>query len=95
MASSCYKCKATLELAPGADVLRSEECNSCYTDLRCCKMCGFYDKNSYNECREPMADRITEKEKAGFCDFFKLSDGNNDESTSNNPLDAANALFKK
>jgi hypothetical protein len=59
-------------------------------------MCQFYDISSYNDCREPTADRIIEKEKANFCDHFKLGDGsnlNNDKQTS--ALSAADALFKK
>jgi hypothetical protein len=59
-------------------------------------MCQFYDTSSYNECREPTADRIIEKEKANFCDFFKLGEGtgfNNDKIIS--ALSAADALFKK
>jgi len=95
MSIKCYKCKSSSDLEAGAEVIRSDDCDTCGTDLRCCKMCEFYDKNSYNECREPMADRITEKEKANFCDFFKLGSGSNGNSTAINPVDAANALFKK
>jgi hypothetical protein len=25
---------------------------------------------SYNECREPQAERVVDKEKSNFCDFF-------------------------
>lgn len=96
MSSKCYKCSKDLDLAIGKDVSRSEECPSCFSSLRCCKMCDFYDTNSYNECREPTADRIVEKEKANFCDHFKLSAGGaNNNINKNSALDAANALFKK
>tara|TARA_Y100000768_G_C23908713_1_gene648852 strand:+ start:936 stop:1172 length:237 start_codon:yes stop_codon:yes gene_type:complete len=77
------------------DVARTEECEKCYTDLRCCKMCSFYDKSAYNECREPTADRIVEKEKANFCDFFKLGAKNGQENPKVDLLAQANALFKK
>jgi hypothetical protein len=57
-------------------------------------MCALYDKNSYNECKEPSADRIIEKEKANFCDFYKLGNHDSSESNQNNLLNQANSLFK-
>lgn len=66
------------------------------TDIRCCKNCQFYDPKSYNECRESSADRITDKEKANFCDFFKLGSSYNDaEKQKQEALAKAAALFKK
>jgi len=58
-------------------------------------MCGFYDTSAYNECRESNADRILEKEKSNFCDYFvfKGGDGNNGN-VKDDLLDAANSLFK-
>jgi hypothetical protein len=26
----------------------------------------------YNECREPSAERVVDKEKANFCDYFEF-----------------------
>lgn len=49
---------------------RQDTCPHCDRDLRCCKQCAFYDQNAYNECREVAADRIVDKERANFCDFF-------------------------
>ncbi|MBN2419440.1 MAG: hypothetical protein JXL81_08670 [Deltaproteobacteria bacterium] len=49
---------------------RGDICSNCKKDLRCCKQCKFYDPGSYNECSEVMADRITDKERANFCDYF-------------------------
>lgn len=94
MSVKCYKCGAQIEFESGKDIGRSEECTSCYSSIRCCLMCKFYDKNSYNECKEPTADRVVEKEKANFCDFFKLgiSSASNDKE---DLLAKANALFKK
>ena len=51
----CYKCNQQL-VAP-AVIGRSWECIHCCADLHCCKMCRFYDESSYNECKEPVADR--------------------------------------
>ena len=94
MSATCYKCDAKLNLDIGKDVSRTEECESCYANIRCCFMCEFYDKNSYNECKEPTADRVVDKEKANFCDFFKLR-GNAKKDEKQDLLAQANALFKK
>jgi hypothetical protein len=57
-------------------------------------MCQFFDKTAYNECREPMANRILEKEKANFCDYFKVAGANGGGNDKDKLVDAANALFK-
>lgn len=77
-------------------VSRSDTCPNCRADIRSCKMCHFYDSKSYNECRESNADRITDKEKANFCDYFKLGSGPADaEKQRLDALAKAAALFKK
>ncbi len=58
-------------------------------------MCIFYDKHSYNECREPTAERLVDKEKANFCDFYKFGNQNEQSQAKDDALAAANALFKK
>jgi len=57
-------------------------------------MCHFYDTSSYNECKEPMANRVLDKEKANFCDFFKLAGASDRGPDKDKLLDAANSLFK-
>lgn len=47
------------------------ECSKCKNDLHCCKNCCFYNESSYNECRESQADRVLDKQKSNYCDFFK------------------------
>jgi hypothetical protein len=91
----CHACSKALDLEANSKILRSDECPYCYAGLHCCKMCGFYDTSTYNECRESNADRILEKEKSNFCDYFvfKGKDGNG-ESTKYSLLDTANSLFK-
>lgn len=96
MASSCFKCQSQLPESYNLMVSRSDTCPKCMTDVRCCKMCFFYDPKAYNECKESNADRIVEKEKANFCDYFKF--GQNSGSHDQQRLDAlakAAALFKK
>lgn len=91
----CYHCQAKTHFLEAEKIVKSEECPQCQRDLRCCKMCAFYDPSSYNECRESNAARVVEKEKANYCDYFQLScpksDGNNSK---DDLLARANSLFK-
>jgi hypothetical protein len=89
----CWKCLKLLSFTAGDSISRREECPFCSSDLRCCKACEFYSKTSYNECAEPMAERIIEKEKANYCDFFRLGTKDPQEKTKS-ALDLAKALFK-
>ena len=91
----CYACQTITAHQLGTKIPKSEECSSCSADLRCCKMCAFYDTKSYNECKEPSAERIVEKEKSNFCDYFSLSGPrNHNENQKEDLLAAAKALFK-
>jgi len=92
----CYQCHNVLEIGHEEKILRHEGCSFCQTSLYCCRMCIFYDKNSYNECREPQAERIVDKEKANFCSYYKIRGGDSsDAATKNELFSAADALFKK
>jgi len=48
-----------------------DTCVHCFSDLHVCKTCQFYDPKVYNECQEPSADRVKDKEKNNFCDFYQ------------------------
>lgn len=91
----CYSCNKALEIDAGQKILRHEECPHCQIELHCCKMCIFYDSKVYNECKEPLAERIVEKEKANFCTYFKISGTQNNGPSKEDLLSAAEALFKK
>ena len=43
--------------------------------------CLFYEVDSYNDCREPQAERVADKEKSNFCDYFTFKES----STVNKP----------
>ena len=90
---TCWNCGSTLSVL---DYGRGDSCSRCGRDTRVCKGCIFYDKNSNNECREPQADRVVDKEKSNFCDYFKPSSSTGQASLSKDSLKAAaEALFKK
>lgn len=90
---NCYACGASLE---GLTYFRGDTCPSCSRDLRVCKNCSHYSPQQYNECKETIADRVTDKEKANFCDLFSPGGGSaGGGSSSREALRAAAAkLFK-
>lgn len=55
-----------------------------------------FDKNAHNQCHEPMADRVVDKETANFCDYFKPGTPAGEGAASRDAMKAAaEALFKK
>jgi hypothetical protein len=64
----CHACSADLEVE--LPLGRSSLCRRCGSDLRCCLNCRFHDLSSYNDCAEPSAERVLEKDRANFCDYF-------------------------
>ena len=79
-------------------ICRQDTCPHCHRDLRCCKQCKFYDPNAYNECREVAAERIVDKERANFCDFFAVRGSKACSGSYNRTKEAKEALealFKK
>lgn len=91
----CFSCgtEVRLDSSPG----RREECLKCGADLHVCRNCRHYDSSAYNECREPSADVVREKDRSNFCDFFDASGANSagGADKKNDLLAAAEALFKK
>ncbi len=91
----CYKCSN--ELRAEFDYGRQDSCPKCNFSTHVCMNCVHFDRSKYNECTEPVADRVVDKEKSNFCDYFKA--GNPGDTTGASKADAARtaaeALFKK
>ena len=68
--ASCYNCGH--EFDRDLVVTRSSECPSCNQPIRCCKNCVFYEPGAHWDCRETIPDPVFEKERANFCDYFRL-----------------------
>lgn len=68
----CHKCSAPLDIKVGHKAHRSDTCDSCNTDIKCCKNCVHYSLGAYNQCKENQAERVVDKERANFCDFFNM-----------------------
>lgn len=90
----CYSCKG--EVPVNDYVARGDECPHCTADLKVCLNCSFYDSTYNNECRETEAERVTDKEKANFCDYFKIKEAHGEEvNVKNKAMEELNNLFKK
>jgi hypothetical protein len=73
----CFSCNSDLEV--GTRATRNDTCPKCNADVKVCLNCSFYDDSAYNECHEPQAERVVEKENANFCEFFNFMDSVGEE----------------
>jgi hypothetical protein len=65
---ACWACGA--EASARERIGRRDTCARCGADLHSCRQCSFHDARAYNACREPQAERVLDKERANFCDYF-------------------------
>ncbi|MFQ5864744.1 MAG: hypothetical protein ACE5IW_05890 [bacterium] len=91
----CYNCGATIDVE--RQPLRNATCSKCASYLHCCRNCRFYDPAAHNQCREPQAEWVNDKEAGNFCDYFEAAPkAKFDESSSREEaLRKLNELFKK
>ncbi|MEW8690149.1 MAG: hypothetical protein AB2535_03580 [Candidatus Thiodiazotropha endolucinida] len=90
----CWQCGSELE---AVDYGRETTCRSCGKPTRVCRNCRWYAQNRPNQCEEPMADRVMDKEKANFCGYFEPTaeiKGNDTQSSQDALRQAAENLFK-
>jgi hypothetical protein len=65
---NCFHCGRQLELS--GRVTFREVCPGCDRSLHVCLNCDFYDPTFNNQCREPQAERVVDKDRANFCEYF-------------------------
>ena len=65
---TCARCGRAVE---AGSISRRDTCPGCGAELRACVQCAFYAPGQYNDCREPQAERVLDKERANFCDLFR------------------------
>ncbi|HEU4400715.1 MAG TPA: hypothetical protein VFT43_01290 [Candidatus Polarisedimenticolia bacterium] len=68
----CYRCGE--RIPEDRKILREEECPHCAQDLHCCRNCRFHDPAVSNQCSEPQADYVGDKERSNFCEFFAFTE---------------------
>jgi hypothetical protein len=65
---NCWHCGHTVATTERIGV--RENCPGCGRALHACRNCQFYDPAAHNQCRETMAERVVDKERFNFCDYF-------------------------
>ena len=63
------------EIPEGEPAGRQAQCPFCGADLHICLNCVFYEPGIYNDCRESQAERVVEKSRSNFCDYFQYRTG--------------------
>ena len=71
MQFSCWKCGHVIDLPPGSRVGSRDACPQCDRDLHSCRNCNFYDPSKNNQCSEPQAEWVRDKEAANYCDYYR------------------------
>ncbi|MES9855708.1 MAG: hypothetical protein ABW166_03770 [Sedimenticola sp.] len=91
---TCWNCGRELE---SHDFGRETCCLGCGKPTRVCRNCRWYAPACSNQCKEPVAERVVEKERANFCSFFETTvEGVVTETTATDDLlAAAEDLFSK
>jgi hypothetical protein len=67
---TCHACGREFPLGAGVRVGFRDTCDDCGVDLHVCLGCAHHDEGAYNECAEPSAERVLDKERANRCDYF-------------------------
>jgi len=91
---NCWSCGQLLE---ATDYQREARCPACQKATHVCRNCRFYRPGVNNDCAEPIAEYVTDKTRANFCDYFEpvtQAADSNQEPSSENLLAAAEHLFK-
>jgi hypothetical protein len=65
---NCWNCGEGLTML---DYGRQDTCRKCGRHTRACRNCEHHEPGAHNDCRENQADRVVEKERFNFCDYFR------------------------
>jgi len=90
--SQCFKCNAPITID---DRSMRGECSQCGSDIHVCLNCTFYDEGRANKCREPQAEYVKEKDRANYCEYFKLKESKKPTSSKEHAEELWKKLFKK
>lgn len=68
--SACHRCGTAIGLER---IGVRDVCEGCGAWLHCCRNCEFYEPGAHNDCREPAAEMVADKEQGNFCEYFRPS----------------------
>jgi hypothetical protein len=92
----CFHCHREVKVSNRVSF--RDTCSFCNSDLHACLNCRFYDRHSYNECREPQSEWVGDKDRANTCDFFAFADFRDRNHKADEAAEAKaklNEIFKK
>jgi hypothetical protein len=67
----CWSCGARLT---ASHYQREGDCPACRKQTHVCRNCRFYEPGRPNDCQEPVAEAVSDKVRANFCDYFEPTD---------------------
>ena len=65
---ACHRCGTAFPSSGKPS--RQDACAKCHAWLRSCKNCEFYSPKSKNDCLEPQAEPVVDKEQSNFCELY-------------------------
>ena len=65
---NCFHCGQQIESKERVGF--RDTCRTCDRPLHVCLNCEFYDPAYNNQCRETQAERVVDKDRANFCEYF-------------------------
>ena len=92
---TCFHCGAEIEVKERVGF--RDSCPKCERDLHVCFNCSFHDPSYNNQCREPQAERVIDKDRFNFCEYFSQASkvATRNRVPSSDPRVKLEALFKK
>lgn len=69
----CWHCGRVTEVEERVGF--RDDCEGCGRALHVCRNCNFYDPAYNNACRENQAERVVDKERFNFCEYFTPGSG--------------------
>ena len=64
----CWNCKTEIDTRNRIGF--RDHCPRCDRAAHACLNCDFYDPAYNNQCRESMAERVVDKDRQNFCEYF-------------------------
>jgi hypothetical protein len=92
---NCFYCARQIEVAQRVGF--RQVCDGCGRPLHACLNCQFYEPSYNNQCRETQAERVVEKDRANFCEYFSLRQTSQGQrlAATKDARSQLEALFKK
>ena len=71
----CFGCDTEIAVRAAERVGFRDTCPRCGADLHVCRNCTHHDPAAHNQCREPNAEWVADRERANRCEWFSPGAG--------------------